>query len=64
VNAAHPAAGAALSFEKFFACSLDTAVPGFDLFAILNPTNKFIARKRSNVFPQSEHFLVSNQLLA
>jgi hypothetical protein len=51
VDATHPTAGTAISFEKFFACSLDAAIPSFNQFGILNPTNKLITRERRDVFP-------------
>ncbi len=51
VNATYPAARPALSFKQFFARPLDAAVPGFNLFGILHPTDKLVARKRRNIFP-------------
>ncbi len=51
VNATDPTAGTTFAFQKFFARSLDAAMPGFNLFGILNPTDKLIARQRRNVSP-------------
>ena len=49
--ASGPATRPAHAFAKLFARSLNSTNSRFRLFRRYNPANKFVARKRRNVFP-------------
>lgn len=61
MDTAQPAAWPAITFQQFFACSLDAARASFDLFGVFDPTDKLVARKRRNIFPERQHFCISKQ---
>jgi hypothetical protein len=64
MNTADPTTRPAFAFEEFLACSLDSALPGFELLGVFNPTDELVARQRSNLFPQRQYPGISNQRLA
>ena len=64
MNAARPAAGAALALGEFGVCSFNAALSGFDELRTLYPANPFIASKRSDVTPRCRCAGVGAQCLA
>lgn len=61
MDAAEPAAWAAVAFEEFLARAPDTAVPCLDELGVLHPADKLVPRERRDVFPEGENLRVGEQ---